>query len=287
MAGLSKTKPPAANQTVFLLGKPVAHSLSPLLQNAAFRSLKLNYFYAPLELEAWQLGSFFKVFKGTNVCGANVTVPYKEKVMAHLDAVEKDASWLGSVNTLYKKNGKIWGTSTDGEGFLLSLGSLRKKLPGTGGLLLGAGGAAKAVAGALAGAGIRRLWIANRSSARAAQLAKTIQKRYPRLETGLLSFQEAQKLLPRVDWVVQATSIGLKPGDPSLLSLEKAPKSIWAADLIYNRLTQFLREAKSQKLACVGGGGMLLYQGALAFEKWTGRKAPLKVMRLALRENLN
>src|ERR1700679_2778074 len=97
MASSVKTKPSAANQTVFLLGKPLAHSLSPLMQNAAFRALKLKTFYAPLELEPWQLDSFFKVFKGPNVCGANVTVPYKEKVIAHLDALEKSARWLGSV----------------------------------------------------------------------------------------------------------------------------------------------------------------------------------------------
>jgi shikimate dehydrogenase len=287
MASPVKTQSSPANQTVFLLGKPVAHSLSPLMQNAAFRALKLNTFYAPLELEPWQLDSFFKVCKSLNVCGANVTVPYKEKVMAHLDSVEKGARWLGSVNTIYKKTGKLWGTSTDGDGFLLSLGSLRKKLKGTDGLLLGAGGAAKAVAGALAGSGIRRLFIANRSGSRAIQLAKTLQKLYSRLDVGVLSFEEAEKLLPRIHWIVQATSMGLKPGDPSPISLKRAPKSIWAMDLIYNRPTFFLKEAKNQKLKSMGGWGMLLYQGALAFQKWTGRKAPLEVMRATLLKNLS
>ncbi len=287
MASSAKIKTSSANQTVFLLGKPVAHSLSPLMQNAAFRALELKTFYAPLELEPWQLDSFFNVFKGANVCGANVTVPYKEKVIAHLDAVEKGARWLGSVNTIYKKTGKVWGASTDGDGFLLSLGSYRKKLKGTDGLLLGSGGAAKAVAGALAGSGIRRLFIANRSVPRAAQLAKTLQKLYVRLDVGVVSFEEAEKLLPRIDWIVQATSMGLKPGDPSPISLKRARKSIWAMDLIYNRPTVFLNEAKYQKLKPIGGWGMLLYQGALAFEKWTGRKAPLEVMRAVLLKNLS
>jgi shikimate dehydrogenase len=191
------------------------------------------------------------------------------------------------VNTLYKKRGKLWGASTDGDGFLLSLGSLRKKLRGTDGLLLGAGGAAKAVAGALAGSGIRRLFIANRSAPRAAQLANTLQKLHSRLEVGVVSFEEAEKLLPEIHWIVQATSMGLKPGDPSPISLKRAQKSIWAMDLIYNRPTRFLKEAKHQKLKPIGGWGMLLYQGALAFEKWTGRKAPLEVMRSALLKNLS
>ncbi len=287
MASSAKTKPSPDNQTVFLLGKPVAHSLSPLMQNAAFRALKLKTFYAPLELEAWQLDSFFKVFKGPNICGANVTVPYKEKVIAHLDGVEKDARWLGSVNTIYKKAGKLWGASTDGAGFLLSLGTSRKKLKGTDGLLLGAGGAAKAVAGALTGSGIRRLFIANRSVPRAAQLAKILQKSHSRLDVGVVSFEESEKLLPRIQWIVQATSMGLEPGDPSPISLKRAPKSIWAMDLIYNRPTVFLKEAKRQKMKSIGGWGMLLYQGALAFEKWTGREAPLEVMRAVLLKNLS
>jgi shikimate dehydrogenase len=287
MAGLLKTKTPLPNRAVFILGKSLQHSLSPLMQNAAFRALKLSVFYAPLELELPQIKPLFGLLKSSNVLGANVTVPYKEVVLAHLNFLEKDAAWLGSVNTIYKKKGKLAGASTDGEGFLLSLGNRRQKLSGSRGLLLGAGGAAKAVAGALAGAGLKRLWIANRSASRAEGLRKNLQKRYTRLDVGVVSRLEAQKLLPQVDWIVQATSLGLKPGESSPISLKNAPRSIWAADLIYHHSTAFLKEAKRQKLDAIGGLGMLLYQGALAFEKWTGRRAPVKVMRSALEGSLS
>ncbi|HVM32564.1 MAG TPA: shikimate dehydrogenase [bacterium] len=286
MAGLPPSQSQAPNRAVLLLGKPLAHSLSPLMQNAAFRALGLSVFYAPLELELSGLKSFFPIFRSSNLLGANVTVPYKEAVIPYLDGLEKEAAWLGSVNTLYKKQGKLWGASTDGEGFLFSLGSRRRRLPKSRGLLLGAGGAAKAVAGALAGAGLKGLFIANRTPGRAERLRRLVQKRHPRLEVGVVSMKEAQALLPRMDWVVQATSMGLKPGDPSPLSLAKAPGSLWVADLIYHRSTAFLREAKRRGLPGIGGAGMLLYQGALAFEKWTGRKAPLAVMRQALRNAL-
>ncbi|HET9870533.1 MAG TPA: shikimate dehydrogenase, partial [bacterium] len=273
---------PAVNRTVFLIGKPLGHSLSPVMQNAAFRALGMRTYYAPLELEPGQLPGFFTAFKSVNVVGANVTVPYKEKVLGRLDRVEKDAAWLGSVNTLYKKQGAVWGASTDGEGFLLSLGRRRAALRGSSGVLLGAGGAARSVAGALAGSGVKRLMIANRSPDRARRLGRALIRRFPRMEVGMVSIAEAEKLLPRMDWVVQATSLGLEPGDPSPMSLRGAGNSLWVADLVYHRTTAFLSQARRRRLWALGGVGMLLHQGALAFEKWTGQRAPLSVMRSAL-----
>lgn len=287
MAGVSKIQSKSAYRSVFILGKPVEHSLSPFFQNDAFRAKGLRAFYSPLELETDQIGPFFEILESPNVMGANVTVPYKETVIDYLGRIERDAAWLGSVNTLYKKNGKIWGASTDGEGFLRSLGPLRRKLARTDGLLIGAGGAARAVAGALAGSGIRRLFILNRSAARAERLRKTLRTRYARLEVSLVSAREAEKLLPGLNWVVQATSLGLASGDVSPLSLKGAARSLWAADLIYHRSTAFLREAQNRRLAALNGLGMLLHQGALAFEKWTGLSAPLKVMRQSILEHLN
>ena len=276
----------APNQTVFLLGNPLDHSLSPAMQNAALHYLGLPWIYAPLEVESSRLGQAVGILRSSNVRGANVTVPYKEAVFSHLDQVDGKSAWLGSVNTLYRRGRKIYGTSTDGEGFLRSLGALRKSLKDSRGLLLGAGGAAKAVAGAMAGSGIRQLFIANRSASRGKQLAGLIRKRHPQLEVNLVGVRESEKLLPRMNWVVQATSLGLRPGDPSPISLKSAASSTWVVDLIYNRPTAFLEGAKNRRLRHRGGLGMLLHQGALAFEVWTGRQAPLKVMERVLLENL-
>jgi shikimate dehydrogenase len=274
------------NQTIFLLGNPVEHSLSPAMQNAAFQYLRLHWVYAPLAVDPQQIGQVIGILRSSNVRGANVTIPFKEAVISHLDQVDDHAVWLGSVNTIYRKDEKIYGTSTDGEGFLRSLGSLRRSLKGSTGILLGAGGAAKAVAGALAGSEVNKFFIANRSSQRSKELAKIVKNRYPQLEINVISFKESEKLLPRVDWVIQATSLGLNPDDPSPISLKNASSQTWVVELIYNRSTVFLTGAIKKRLRSVGGLGMLLHQGALAFEKWTGRPAPLKIMQKVLIQNL-
>lgn len=275
-----------ASHLVFILGNPLEHSLSPLMHNAAFRDLQMPWVYAPLEIGKNEVGVAVEILRSLNVHGANVTVPYKGDVPPFLDQVEKDALWLQSVNTIYRRDGKLFGASTDGEGFLRSLGSWRRKLKGTDGLLVGAGGASKAVAEALAQSEVRTIWVANRSPARAQQLVRLLSKRHHRLKLGVASLREGENLLSRCDWVVQSTSLGLKPGDPATLSLRGARKGTLAVDLIYHRETAFLKEARRRGLPHLDGLGMLLHQGALSFEYWTGRKAPLKVMRHALERRL-
>ncbi len=280
------SSPPKTNQLVFILGHPLEHTLSPAMQNAAFKSLRVPWLYLPLDISTEQVRPVLQMMRSLPAQGANVTVPYKGNVITYLDGVEPEANWLGSVNTIYRKGGKLFGTSTDGEGFLRSLGPLRKKLKGSRGLLLGAGGAAKAVAGALAGSGVLGFQIANRSSRRASQLVRALRGKFKRLEVGAVSIREAEKLLPQFDWVVQATSVGLKHGDPSPLSLKAASPSTWIVDLIYHRETSFLKEARGRRLPRLGGLGMLLHQGALSFSRWTGKKAPLKVMENVLLHSL-
>jgi shikimate dehydrogenase len=273
------------SQVVFILGHPVSHSLSPAMHNAAFEKLHLPWLYSPLDISAREIGPVVKMMKEFNIRGANVTVPYKAKILSHLDFVEPEAKWLGSVNTIYRKGNQLCGTSTDGEGFLRSLGSWRSKIKGTKGLLIGAGGAAKAVAGALARAGVKGFYVANRSGAKAVQLMKLLQKKYPKLDVQAITLQGAGGLVPYSDWVVQSTSLGLK-GEASPVSLKGGRKGILAVDLIYHRETDFLKQAKRFGLAHWGGLGMLLHQGVLSFEIWTGRKAPIEVMRQALVKGL-
>jgi shikimate dehydrogenase len=274
-----------ASQVAFILGHPVSHSLSPAMHNAAFEKLNLPWLYTPLDISPREVGPVLKMMRAFNVRGANVTVPYKEKVLSHLDWIEPEAKWMGSVNTIYRKGNRLCGTSTDGEGFLRSLGSWRSKLKGTKGLLLGAGGAAKAVAGALARAGVKGFYIANRSGIKAAKLMKSLRQKYPQLEIQVVPLQDANQFVPYSDWIVQSTSLGLK-GESSPVSLKGARKGVWAVDLIYHRETNFLKQAKRFGLPHWGGLGMLLHQGVLSFEIWTGRKAPIEVMRQALVKGL-
>ncbi len=288
---MKSPKPPfeitGSSQIVFILGRPLEHSLSPLMHNAAFRNLRMPWLYAPLEVSSGQLEAAAGVLRGWNVRGANVTVPYKREIIPFLDKVEPEAKRLGSVNTIYRRGPELWGASTDGEGFLRSLGGWRKKLKNSWGLLVGAGGAASAVAGALAGCGVKGIHIANRSRQRADLLARSLQKNFPRFETRVLSTAQAESQLGRFDWIIQATSQGLKKGDRSPLSLRNARPSAFAVDVIYHRETAFLKEAKGCGLVCRGGMGMLLHQGALSFERWTGKKAPLNVMQEALADHLS
>lgn len=281
----STTRVRGASQVVFILGHPLGHSLSPAMHNAAFAKLRLPWVYAPLDVLPEQVKPILEMMRTFNVHGANVTVPYKGIVLPYLDVVDPEAKWLKSVNTLYLRGGKLCGTSTDGEGFLRSLGPWRKKLKGSRGLLLGAGGAAKAVAGALARSGVKGFYIANRSSPKAVGLVKTLRARYPRLDVLGVASADAQKLLPYCDWVIQATSLGLK-GEAFPLSLKNAKKGAWVVDLIYHRETDFLKQARRYGLPRSNGVGMLLHQGALSFERWTGRKAPLATMRKALESRL-
>jgi shikimate dehydrogenase len=268
----------------FILGHPVSHSLSPLMHNAAFRHLGLPWLYVPLDLTEAQLGPFLGSIRDLPVVGGNVTVPYKGSVLRFLDGVSSQARRLGSVNTIHR-SGKRWlGASTDGEGFLRSLGPLAKGLRGSRGIVLGAGGAGRAVAFALAGRGVRSILIANRSSRPASGLAREVRSWRPSLDAAALSLGETASVLPRCDWVVQATSMGLGPGDPSPMSLAGARPTTWVVDLIYHRTTRFLSDARRRGLVGLDGKGMLLHQGALSFELWTGRKAPLAVMRASLRD---
>ena len=274
------------SRLLFILGHPVAHSLSPAMQNAAFKKAGLPWLYLPMDISTGQIKTAIRHLKRVAFGGANVTVPHKEAILSQLDYVEPSAKWLGSVNTLYWKGKKLCGTSTDGEGFLRSLGKFRKRLKGSRGILLGAGGAAKAVAGALAAEKVKGFWVANRSLGRAQQLTRILRSRFPKLEVEAVRLRDGEKYLPVSQWVVQATSIGLKQGDPSPLSLQSAPSSLWVVDLIYHHPTALLNEARRRGLARLDGVGMLLHQGALSFEKWTGKQAPLPVMRKALLDSL-
>ena len=281
-----KTLKAASGKLVFILGHPLDHSLSPAMQNAAFQKAGLPWLYLPMDITQDKIRSVLSTMRILPVSGANVTIPYKKAVLPYLDWVEAEAKWLGSVNTIYRKGKKLCGTSTDGEGFLRSLGAFRSKLRGTTGLLLGAGGAARAIAGALARSGVNQMAVVNRSPRRAERLVQSLKKRYPRLKAETLSIKEAEKFLTQCDWVIQTTSVGLKKGDPSPISLKNAGPATLAVDLIYHRETDFLKQAKVRRLPRLDGMGMLLHQGALSFEKWTGKKAPLEVMRRVLLRRL-
>lgn len=277
-AGISGT-----TRTVALFGFPVEHSRSPAMHNAAFLALRLDVRYLPFAVPPSALKDAVKGVRALGMVGANLTVPHKERVIPFLDELSREARLIGAVNTIVRRGERLIGHNTDAGGFL------RAFREGTGGrvrgerfLVLGAGGAARAVVNALAMAGARGIAIVNRSGDRALELIRRGRRAFPDVEwsaPGVRSLPSAREVYA----VIQCTSLGLRPGDPSPLPREWLEPRLIIYDLIYHAPTALLRDAQRLGARHAGGLGMLLHQGALAFTLWTGRQAPVAVMKRALR----
>ncbi len=253
------------------------------MQEPAFQSCGIQGFYLPFELP---LKDFREVMRHSGripLQGFNLTVPYKEKVLRYLAGISEEASRIGAVNTVYRKGSGWHGANTDVNGFLRSLAEEgRYSFQGGRALVFGAGGAARAVVYGLAKKGVKEIVIANRHPQRAKKLAREFQAFFPQVSMRAVDTNPAslKESLETADLVVNATSLGLKPEDPSPLPPALIPsgrgqgKKLFM-DLIYRPAkTRFLAEAGRRKHAVLNGAGMLVYQGAEAFELWTGKKAP-------------
>jgi shikimate dehydrogenase len=278
----------ARTRLVGLLGWPVSHSASPAMHNAGFAALGLDWAYLPLGVEPARLGAAVEGLRAFGFRGANVTVPHKRSVIAHLDALTPRAQALGAVNTILRDDGgAMIGDNTDAPGCVADLRALGFEVAGCAALVLGAGGAGRAVAYGLAEAGARRVVIENRDRGRAERLVEDIAPRFEacRLEARALAEQPAGDEAS-FQLLINATSVGLAdPGACAYAEARPICDGQWAYDLIYGSTpTRFLRRAATAGGRAHGGAGMLLRQGALAFEWWTGRAAPLEVMARALEE---
>lgn len=276
----------ATTGLVALLGYPVEHSLSPLMHNAAFAAAGLDLVYLAFAVSPGALPAALAGLRSLGLHGANVTVPHKEKVMDYLDAIDPAAARIGAVNTIVNEGGRLVGYNTDGSGFLRSLTEVGFDPAGKRAVILGAGGAARAVAFALAGAGCGELAIANRTPGRALALTAALEGYAHPVKALSLEGMELREWLARADLVVNTTCVGMWPRVEAIpLPAGWLRAGQWVYDLVYNPLeTCLLREARRQGCQAVSGLGMLLYQGAEAFTLWTGRPAPVKVMDSALRE---
>ena len=270
-----------------LFGYPVAHSFSPEMHNRAFDELGLNWAYLPFEVKPEHLSQAVEAVRALNLVGVNVTVPHKERVIEFLDEITQAAKTIGAVNVIVNDGGKLIGHNTDGIGFIKSLEEAKFNVSGKKAVVLGAGGAAKAVCVQLAYEGIAELTIVNRNIEKASKLASLISN----LKVDVITLRWEQKKhirdeMHNADLVVQATSIGMHPDN----AFPPIPDDCFregqiVCDLVYNPVnTKFLQAAKNAKATVVNGLGMLLYQGAAAFEMWTNKRAPVDVMRKVLVE---
>ncbi len=270
-------------QLVGLIGWPVAHSLSPAMHNAAFEALGLNWRYVPLPVPPGQVEAALRGLVALGFRGANVTVPHKQAVIPHLDAVSEGAQAIGAVNTLVVRDGHLLGDNTDAAGFLVDLREAGFEPKGGRTLVLGAGGGARAAAYALATAGAEVV-VLNRTPSRAEALVRDLAAWVAPvpLRSVPLSHEALSRLVPTVDLIVNATSVGMWPDVAASPWPDDVPipANCTVYDLVYRpALTRLLRQAGAGGAKGIGGLGMLVNQGALAFRMWTGRDAPVEAMR--------
>ncbi|MDW7675890.1 MAG: shikimate dehydrogenase, partial [Bacillota bacterium] len=267
-----------------LLGNPVGHSLSPLMHNHAFRTLGLNWTYVPCLVEEEEIGSAISGLKGLSIKGANVTIPFKEKVIPFLDNLSDEAHIMKAVNTIVNKDGQLTGYNTDGMGFVRSLEELGVSPKGKSIAIIGTGGAAKGVAVALTYHQPKEIYIIYRSYEKAVALKETLAHSLAN-SIKLVSLASASELvsaLTESQLLINTTPVGMYPkvDQEPIIKLKPKYRHLLVADLIYNPLeTRLLQEAKKIGCQTLSGLGMFIHQGALAFELWTGHKAPIEAMK--------
>lgn len=293
-SGRGTSQPDTTFQLFGLFGYPLSHTLSPAMHEAAFLKLGIDAHYLVLELVPPAFRKLMARSSGLLLSGFNVTVPYKETVLKYLAAVSPEARAIGAVNTVYRRGGRWVGTNTDMEGFLLALVNDAKFRPvGKKAVVLGAGGAARAVVYGLSREGVKEILIADCVPGKARKIVRDMQRTFRRVlyravEAGIPAIKDAIK---EADIITNATPLGLKEKDPRVIPEDWVPEGVSGKklfmDLIYNpEETLFLKAARRKGHRTLNGLGMLLYQGVRAFEYWTGRKAPVVVMRQALLQAL-
>ncbi|ADL13280.1 shikimate dehydrogenase [Acetohalobium arabaticum] len=278
-------------ELVGLFGYPVKHSLSPVMHNTAFSKLDLDYLYLPFEVEPDNLKAAVEGIRGLNLRGVNLTIPHKEAVIPYLDQVSKEAELIGAVNTIKNEAGELIGYNTDGRGFVRSLQEEGFMPQNKNVLIVGAGGAARAVAFQLGLEGVERLYVANRTFKKAEDLVSDIKKglEMETVQPLPLKQEKLKKIISGIDLLVDTTPIGMHPESDvePVIEPELIQPDMVVSDLVYNPVeTSLLKAAKDRGAKTVSGLGMLVHQGAISFEIWTGKKAPVKLMAETIRDNI-
>ncbi|MDA0987902.1 MAG: shikimate dehydrogenase [Chloroflexi bacterium] len=268
---------------IFLIGHPVGHSVSPAFQQAALDHYAKDVRYEAMDVDALSLSQAVSSLRDPDVMGANVTVPHKQATVTLLDELTKEARLIGAVNTIENRDGVLIGHNTDAKGFLKALKEEAGFDPqGKTALVLGAGGAARAVVVALAGAGAKSLVVANRTLERAVALIDSLRSKLPSAEAVALHPDSLRPVAASSQLIVNCTSMGMSGGEgqgETPMTADLIPSEALVCDLVYNpRETPLMSEAAKAGARVLGGLPMLVYQGAAAFELWTGKEAPVKVM---------
>jgi len=283
------TKINGQTRIVGVIGDPVQHSRYPQMHNAAIVERKLDYVYVPFHVRSGELREAIEGFKALNVLGVNVTIPHKQTVMSILDDVSHEAPLIGAANTLIFCDGRVSGDNTDAQGFLRAMTEEGIDIPvGGSAVVLGAGGAARAVVVALALSGLDLITIANRTEWKAIQFEKdlaTISE--TEISAVDLASNQLNLAIRSADLLVNTTSVGMQETDQLLIDPDFLNPGTVVYEIVYTPPeTPLLRVAREKGCQTIGGIGMLVHQGAIAFEKWIGIVPNVETMRIALKQAL-
>jgi shikimate dehydrogenase len=275
-----------------VIGDPIEHSLSPVMQNAAIEYLGLNYVYVALEIDRQNLKTALDGFASIDLSGFNVTIPHKQSIMPLLSQSDRVANLVGAVNTVWRKNNIWYGTNTDVEGFIAPLKSLTRNWTEISAVILGNGGAARAVVVGLSQLGCPEIHLVGRNIAKLDAFYRSWQN-VPEIAQKLKfhNWEQLKLLVPNADLLVNTTPVGMYPHIDKCpieeaLMQSFSPRSI-AYDLIYNPSpTRFLQLARQQGAFTIDGLEMLVKQGAAGFQIWLQQSAPIDIMRRSLQDYL-
>jgi shikimate dehydrogenase len=268
-----------------VIGDPIAHSMSPAMHNDLFEHYGINAVYLPFHVSKANLEAAVKGLKALGASGFNVTIPHKTDIIPHLDKVDPLAKAIGAVNTVKNENGLLVGYNTDGPGFVKGLEYMAADLGSRSALIIGAGGASRGIYFSMAQNGIERIDLYNRTTAKAEELVSSCPFK---VDSKVIGLEAAEKSLSDYQLIIQTTSIGMAPDTENLpLSPENITMNTIVSDIIYNPLqTKFLQEASKRGASVQNGVGMFVFQGALAFEIWTGIFPDIEKMKTIVLRNL-
>lgn len=268
-----------------IIGCPIRHTLSPLMQNEALRDCQFDFVFVPFHVEPQELGTAVAGMRALGVAGFNVTIPHKTAVIPFLDALDESAEAAGAVNTVKSENGKLTGFNTDGDGLVRSLAlDLDFEPQGRTIVVIGSGGAARGAVASLCRSGAQRIVLVNRTRVKAEQLVSALTVRYPGTVLSTLSgYEELPSCLCDADLLLNTTSLGMNNEHIPNVSMECMSVSAKVYDMVYSpSITPLLADASLAGLTCCNGLGMLAAQGELAFTIWTGKPPPFGLMKRVL-----
>jgi shikimate dehydrogenase len=274
-----------------VIGDPIEHSLSPVMQNAALRHMGLDYVYLPMPVKPADLGVAIAGFNAIGLVGFNVTIPHKQAILPLLSEVSSVAKVVGAANTVWRTDTGWSGTNTDVEGFIAPLQTYNRDWSQTTPVILGYGGAARAVVVGLAQLGCTEIHLIGRDVQKLSQFQQSWVDAPLPVTLNVHPWEELPELISQADLVVNTTPVGMYPhveqSPLDAAAMQKLKEGSIAYDLIYTpNPTQFLRQAKLQGAITIDGLEMLVQQGAAALKIWVGQTPPVDIMRQSLRQHL-